>query len=461
MPTPEGFREGARVGPYVIESLVGTGGFAMVFRARDTRLGRHVAIKVVDDEAGALEAQLVGEARSLARLSHPNIVGVFDVGVTADDRVWVAMEFIDGVTIDRWSEGRSWREVLAAWVSVADAFRHAHEVGVLHRDIKPANVMVDPAGRARVLDFGIVRDRDGQDRSSLLHSLAALGVRAHSDAGAVVGTIGYMAPEVFRGQPIDPLTEQFSLCVAIYRTLYGVDPYEHSVRSRWPREVPVAPSPRRTRPEVPPVVEDILLRGMDPDRERRWPSISILAARLDAALETAVINPLERERARVHFAATLAIVGLGLLGWIRFSGPERFGALRLLVVSIVTACAVLATTALLRKQLFRTPYTRKLTIFANLLVVTELVHHSINAWLNIPPFVTLSSDVLMVAAASAYLGLAHDRIFFAATLAGLIAGVGCAALPLYAPLVYGLSQGVALLLYAYRALGVDGDGPDK
>jgi serine/threonine-protein kinase len=438
------------MGPYTIESLVARGGLGLVLRANDPRLGRKVAIKVVDDGDGeSLEELLVGEARSLARLSHPNIVPVFDVGRTKDGRVWVAMEFVDGPTMEEWTRNRPWREVLAAWLDVGSAVRHAHEVGILHRDIKPSNVMVDRGGRVRVLDFGLTRDRE----AAAVGNKSAASPPSTAPTGEVVGTWDFMAPELFRGEPVSALSDQFSLCVSIYRALYGKDPYEGAARQQWVRALPAPPRAQRARLEVADSVEDALLRGMDPNPEWRFPSVSALVERLGEVLREAPMNPHERVRARVAMSAAMGVLAVSLLAWSRVRAPESFGPRRLVMASLVTVLVVSGGSWLLRAQLFRTPFTRKITTFANLFAVTALVHRALNAARGVESSVTLSGDAIFVAAGTAYLAIAHDRLFFVSTVTSLAAAVGCALAPSHAPLIFGASQGVAIVLYAYRAFG--------
>jgi len=180
---------------YQLVSILGRGGMATVYLARDTTLDRDVALKVLDwtkDEAFA--SRLAQEARILASLEHPGIVPVHDFGVLADGRVFYAMKRVRGERLDRWAEHRDLHQRLAAFLRICDAVAFAHAHGVVHRDLKPANVMVGEFGEVLVLDWGIAR------------------VRGESEAGIVAGTPDYMAPEQVRGDRIvDERADVFAL----------------------------------------------------------------------------------------------------------------------------------------------------------------------------------------------------------------------------------------------------------
>ena len=167
----------------------------------------------------------------MARLSHPNVVTVYDVGTVAD-RVFVAMEFVEGQTIAAWlaAAGAPLAEILAVFIAAGRGLAAAHARGLVHRDFKPENVLIGADGRARVIDFGLARltavaassDRRGAAAIRLRPPATALDAHA---AGTVLGTPAYMSPEQFRGQPADARSDQFSFCVALYEALYGVRPF--------------------------------------------------------------------------------------------------------------------------------------------------------------------------------------------------------------------------------------------
>ena len=204
-----GLGQARKVGRYTLLELLGSGGMGVVFTAYDEELDRKVAIKFLQRSAGAAQAgALLREAQAQARLAHPNVIHVYEVGV-ADGRVFLAMEFVRGLGLREWSRaGRSRAEVVEVFVQAGRGLAAAHAAGVVHCDFKPENVLVGHDGRVRVLDFGLAR-----------HS----GARVEDAPGG--GTPGYMAPEQFEGREVDARSDQFSFCVALFEALYGQRPF--------------------------------------------------------------------------------------------------------------------------------------------------------------------------------------------------------------------------------------------
>jgi len=230
-PRDAGLQPGDRVGRYVIEAVLGQGGMGTVLAARDPDLARLVAIKVLHAQANP-SADLTGgpqrllrEAQAMAKLAHPGVITVHDVGVVGD-RLFVAMEMIDGVDLRRWlAQPRTWREIVAAFLQAGEGLAAAHAAGIIHRDYKPENVMVARSGRICVGDFGLAAadaapQRTGDLQGSWLTSAGTLTL-----PGAVLGTPAYMAPEqMIRGE-ITVAADIFSFCVALYEALYGHRPF--------------------------------------------------------------------------------------------------------------------------------------------------------------------------------------------------------------------------------------------
>jgi len=317
----------------VIEEL-GAGGMGVVYRARDRQLGRDVALKLVhtdEDPDETLAARLMREAQALAQLSHPNVVAVYDVG-RADGGVFVAMELVAGEAGDEWlRERRPWREVVRVFRDAARGLAAAHAVGLVHRDFKPANLMIGADGRVRVLDFGLARaagfgaavrdsgelaDSDEQETRKLeaaelepnvsmsgKPSASLLDIALTRD-GAVVGTPQYMAPEQFVGAPYDARTDQFSFCIALYKALYGVRPFEGKTFGELKQNV--VHGRMRTPPEsdVPAWVREVAVRGLEVDPEKRWPS-------MDAIIEILARDPGARRRRIALAAAAVVLAGGG------------------------------------------------------------------------------------------------------------------------------------------------------
>jgi eukaryotic-like serine/threonine-protein kinase len=301
---------GSRVDRYQILGAIGRGGMGEVYAAYHPDLDRRIALKVVHESgAGAPEkrARLLREARAIARLSHPNVVTVYDAG-TFGDRVYIAMEFIDGDTTDAWlrAEPRGWREILDVFMAAGRGLAAAHAAGIVHRDFKPQNVMIGRDGSVRVMDFGLARlaeepadpsDARGTDR-------ARAGQATISKAGALVGTLAYMAPEQFRGEAIDPRADQFSFCVALHEALFGLRPAVAHLAD--PGAATNAASARATM--VPAWLRAVVGRGIADDRNGRFASMEDLIG----ALVKGRVRPRRRAVGAI-VALTIALVTLG--GW--------------------------------------------------------------------------------------------------------------------------------------------------
>jgi tetratricopeptide (TPR) repeat protein len=201
---------GARLGRYELKSMIGAGGMGVVFAAHDPQLDRTVAVKVLHVSMGKGstdgELRLQREGQTMARLSHPNVIRVYDVG-SAQGSLFVAMEYVDGGTLQQWLSraARSAAEILAAFVQAGRGLAAAHDAGLIHRDFKPSNVLVGADGRVLVTDFGLARSSDA----------------AADPDGAVEGTPGYMAPEQRTGGALDARADQFSFCVSLAKALDG------------------------------------------------------------------------------------------------------------------------------------------------------------------------------------------------------------------------------------------------
>lgn len=318
-----------RVGRYVVLRTLGEGGMGRVFLGFDVDLDRKVAIKLLHTGSRQTDTEgktrLLREAQALARLSHPNVVTVHEVG-TQDDEVFVVMEYVEGETLSDWSRAspRNYRDVLAVFDQAGRGLAAAHAHGMVHRDFKPANVLLGDDGRVRVADFGLARatseeDPGGESTTSRERTLVAaesagaeqLLSAQLTEVGIVMGTPAYMAPEQHRGRGIDARTDQFSFCVALYEALYGERPYLGADRRGLimaARAGKVPPVPRGT--SVPSWVREPVLRGLRPDPDDRWPSMEALLGAL------ATDPALERRR---------WVVGLGLIGLTGLAVAGAFG----------------------------------------------------------------------------------------------------------------------------------------
>ncbi|MCE9580708.1 MAG: tetratricopeptide repeat protein [Deltaproteobacteria bacterium] len=277
---------GTSVGRYRVLARIGAGGMGVVYRAFDPALDRTVALKVLpplrESQRTNLEERLRREAQALARLDHPNVVAVYDVGVAAAS-LFVAMQFVDGTTLDQYvaQHPQSPREVIALCVAAGRGLAAAHAAGIIHRDVKPANILVDRAGRVYVGDFGLARATDlAEPRPESSDDLLLAEVTRH---GAIVGTPLFMAPEQHRGEPATPRSDQYGFCLAAWQLLFGRHPF---TSGPWSRAETVAAMeadrlaepPRATK--VPARAIRALRRGLRHDPAARWPSMTALCAAL-------------------------------------------------------------------------------------------------------------------------------------------------------------------------------------
>src|SRR3984957_1129938 len=266
---------GTQLGPYKVEAPIGKGGMGEVYRARDTRLGRPVAIKVVGAERAQrpdFRTRFQREAQATAALNHPHICALYDVG-EHEGASYLVMEYVEGQTLEsRLREGPlPLDQLLPRAAEVSQALAAAHGRGIIHRDLKPANLMLTPAG-VKVLDFGFAKFTGPE--ASAMDATAA-----HT----ILGTPAYMSPEQTRGEELDPRSDLFSFGCVLYEAATGVRPFRGSSLPDILREVVSGhpPAPSSLRPELPPGWDSILTRTMAKDRDRRYQS----AADLFSALE--------------------------------------------------------------------------------------------------------------------------------------------------------------------------------
>ena len=340
---------GVCVGRYVVLDPIGEGGMGVVYKAYDPELERQVALKLLhaantgpgDPADGSRHERLLREAKALARLSHPNVVAVFDVGMFQSD-VFIATEYVEGPTLHVWLRQmkRSQRDVLRIMIDAGEGLAAAHRAGLVHRDFKPANVIVGHDGRARVLDFGLARagagegpadapmvspraidstrgtvetrvhddgietkpareTRDTRDVSPVSVSTPSLSLPGPTPSpslsttssrgllhapltlfGQIMGTPRYMAPEQHRGGTVDARGDQFSFCVSMYEALYGEPPFAKGV-DEYATSVTsgrLKPAPADTN--VPRRLRQLLARGLSASPEARHPSMDALLAEL-------------------------------------------------------------------------------------------------------------------------------------------------------------------------------------
>ncbi|MEM9454487.1 MAG: serine/threonine-protein kinase [Myxococcota bacterium] len=331
-----------RLGRYVVLREIGRGGMGVVWTAYDPKLDRKVAIKLLKRSARrrVLRARFVREARALARINHPNIITVHDVG-THEGQLYMAMEYVRGQTLERWMrQERGVHEILEVFDKAGQGLAAAHDEDLTHRDFKPSNVLIDQEGRVKVLDFGLAKPRDhagseeedgGRDSErdsepddgapgSNLAVLGASTLPKLTQVGRVLGTPGYMAPEqfsMFDRREIGAWTDQFSFGITLYQALYGDRPFGgddlheiyENIRYGRIRE------PRRDS-AVPGWVFRVVQRALRYEPAHRYPSMELLLADLRA-------DPIRRRRRRLAYTGGLGVLGLLALGVVRTTADDE------------------------------------------------------------------------------------------------------------------------------------------
>jgi tetratricopeptide (TPR) repeat protein len=328
---PAGFAEppgrGSVLGRYLVLELLGAGGLGRVFSAYDPELDRRVAVKLLEPRAGGaadaadLRARLVREAQALAKVRHPNVVAVHDVGVVGE-HVFVAMELVDGTTLREWllAKERDWTEIRDVFVAAARGLAAVHDAGLVHRDVKPGNVLIGHDGRVQVADLGLARTqtREGapEPDSAASASLRRSDVYvwpAPDDAltrsGTVMGTPAYMAPEQHRGERVDARADQFGFCVALFEALHGARPFAGTTSEQLAAAASAGAIVDVAARRVPGWLRRVALRGLAADPNDRFDSMHDVVAALQHDRRT-------RRRRLVAAAAGLVVAGACAWGFV-------------------------------------------------------------------------------------------------------------------------------------------------
>jgi tetratricopeptide (TPR) repeat protein/predicted Ser/Thr protein kinase len=310
-------RQGQTIGRYVVRDLIGAGGMGVVYEAYDPELERKVALKLMRADAAVghgveLRHRLLREAQAMARIRHPNVITIYDVG-TLGNQVFLAMEIIEGTTLAEWlrEQARPVAEIVRAFAAAGEGLRAAHAVGVVHRDFKPDNVLVGHDGRVCVTDFGLARPLGRDQAAGDATADAASTVTRH---GVIVGTPAYMAPEQMRGETADARADEFSFCVALFEALHGTRPFTGRTLEELERAISDGKRLPHERRGVPARVRRALDRGLQADPAARFPAMAPLLDQLVS-------------RRRAQLGLTITILGaLALivgLGWQRMQAGNR------------------------------------------------------------------------------------------------------------------------------------------
>lgn len=316
-------------GRYEIIGELGKGSMGVVYRAHDPQIGRDIALKVLRPDRVSSEdfvQRFMKEARAIGRMSHPNIVTVYDVG---DDQgtVYIAMEFLEGVPLNAYAREKepSGEEIAEIGIQVAESLDYAHTRGIVHRDIKPQNIMVAPGGRVKLTDFGIAHIEDPE-------------ASHQTQAGEILGTPNYMSPEQVMGKKVDGRSDLYSLGVILYELAAGVRPFKgenlaaifHAITGENPAR------PDEINPAVKKDLSDIVMCCLSKDPEGRYGTGHELADALKAFLKAgepgAIVEKEKKSPLAAIVAAVLVILAIGAGGLYLTSGkkeaPVDMGALK-------------------------------------------------------------------------------------------------------------------------------------
>jgi serine/threonine protein kinase len=281
---------------FEVRSLVGIGGSAVIYSAWDPEQQRPIAIKLLRPDRSFRpdsQARFLREAKSIARLNHPNVVRIYEVG-THEGRVFLALEYVEGRTLREWVEQDqpSVEDIIDRYLDAGRALEAAHQAGVMHRDFKPDNVLLGDDGRVRVLDFGLARSTRNTDSFQTLETKTP-GLRdALAQGPELTATIGFSGTPAYKsleqhfGRPTDPRADQFAFCVALWEAVYGERPFVGRSASEIARAIERGKirEPSRDRAAaVPRQFRKVLERGFAAERDERWSSMTELLAQIESA----------------------------------------------------------------------------------------------------------------------------------------------------------------------------------
>ncbi len=313
----------SHVGRFRLERLLGAGGMGVVYLAHDPDLDRRVAVKLLhqrltNEPHG--QRRMLREAKAMAKLQHPNVVTVYEFG-TIDDRMWIAMELVEGTTLSEWrrAEKRTWIAGLDVMLAAGRGLRAAHAAGLVHRDIKPDNIMISEDGRVRVMDFGLVRAHsDGVVASNQAPRPAA--DLALTGADALVGTPRYMAPEQYRMAEADARSDQYAWCVACWEVVYGQHPFpQRSLVALSDAILAGKITPPPIDHPAPDWLREVLTRGLSVDPAGRFADMRELFAAISANRPTFAALIASENAAALRIEATIGfflVPSFWVLDWL-------------------------------------------------------------------------------------------------------------------------------------------------
>jgi serine/threonine-protein kinase len=400
--TPEGATEAdpVRLGRFHVVRRLGQGGMGVVYDAYDDVLDRRVALKLLTGTAHE-HAPLLREARALARLSHPNVVSIYEVGEHAG-RPFIAMERVEGQPLSTWlqTSKASFDDTLRLLLPAGWALSAAHERGVIHRDFKPQNVLVGSDGRVRVVDFGIAALRALSLPAGSDPPIGGLTRSEPTASGLLAGTPAYMAPEQLGRGEVTPRCDQFAFAVVLYRTIYGQAPFAGDDLATLRDSVlagALRPPPRR--PELPAWLWPILARALSTDPALRFPSMAALLGALEEHLpKDPMDDPLRTRTGRARLLAGFLACSLLVAGLALWRGPRLLLGThqRLVTLALVMLLVASALVGILWRQLSATSHGRRSVGFLVLILALLLGHRLLGWRLEVPVPTLLATDLFLL-----------------------------------------------------------------
>jgi serine/threonine protein kinase len=396
------FSEPSRVGRFPLIRRLGAGGMGAVYAAYDELLDRKVALKIMHPQrTGSLRQRqrTLVEARALARVTHPSVVTVYEVG-EADNNIYISMEYIEGKTLSDWcgDAPRTWRQILDMYLQAGAGLYAAHQAGIVHRDVKPSNVLVGRDGRPHVVDFGLARLGEGSAEGVELPSAlsgqhrtlnsaggagqpgaaaaaptespptvaagerpsrvaASLGGERVTRIGSISGTPGYMSPEQYIGGDVDSQSDQFSFCAALFEALYGFLPFPGETLEELADSVH---GPVRTPPpssKVPLEVHRAILRGLSVKPEERFPSMGELLAALSVEHGHSAAAGAQSRKSVLRPVALVSLILIAVVG-LRIA-QRTMSTRDAAISSAILVAAMLAAGGLYRQTLLSNTFHRR------------------------------------------------------------------------------------------------------
>lgn len=399
----------SKIGRFTLLGQIGQGGMGSVFAAYDEQLDRRVALKLLHQSLSGTTRQrqrTLREAQAVARISHPNVIAVYEVGESAE-HIFIAMEYVDGETLHAWQSrgSHTWREILEMYLEAGAGLNAAHQAGVVHCDFKSENVLVSHDGRVRVVDFGLARIGQNAESAAFPESPSAPSAVSHSRGrltipGTVAGTPGYMPPEQHYGGNIDSNSDQWSFCAALFEALYGYLPFDSeaprgSTQSLRNLHGVPRPAPRDTK--VPEEVHRALLRGLSPQSSQRFASMAEL-------LEALSLEHGDHAAGGVLFRTQILRLLVGAVCVILFlvqirQSQKTLAIGDMILVSFITLAALLGAGVYSRRTLFSNRFNRSLWFVCLVIVLENLFQRIATRQLGLP-IVTLFPFEMIVLSGS-------------------------------------------------------------